>query len=67
MDVPTIHPGYVDGCSTLDICSDNSHRDGVDIGHGPVTPNRREVMTALILIAVIIIGNLGGIWLASTF
>ena len=39
----------------------NSHR------HTAMTPNRTEVMTALILIAVIIIGNLGGIWLASTF
>ena len=27
MDVPTIHQGYVDGCSTLDLCSRNSGGD----------------------------------------
>jgi len=67
VDVLTIHPGYVDGCHALDICSDNSHRDGVDIGDGPVMPNRREIITALILMAIIVMGNMGGLWLAGSF
>ena len=28
-------------------------------------PNRTEVITALILIAIIVIGNLGGLWMAG--
>ena len=34
MDVLTIHPGYVGGYDPMDICSDNSHRDGADTGDG---------------------------------
>ena len=65
MDVPTIHPGYVDGRITLDICSDNSHRDGADTGHGHMMDTRLWI-TALIIVAVILIGNLGGIlWVLS--
>ena len=28
-------------------------------------PNRTEIITALILIAIILIGNMGGLWLAG--
>ena len=51
----------------MDICSDNSRGDGVDIGDGPVMPNRRELITALILMAIIVMGNMGGLWLAGSF
>ena len=67
MDVPTIPQRHLGGQPALDICSDNSHRDGVDIGDGPVMPNRREIMTALILMAIIVMGNMGGLWLAGSF
>ena len=29
-------------------------------------PNRTEVITALILMAIIVIGNMGGLWLAGS-
>jgi len=65
VDVLTIHQGYVDGCDAVDICSDNSHRDGVDIGDGPVMDTRLWIW-AVIMVAVILIGNLGGIlWVLS--
>ena len=34
MDVPTIPERYVVRDPAMDICSDNSHRDGADTGHG---------------------------------
>ena len=65
MDVPTIHQRHVDGCDAVDICSDNSHRDGADTGHGHMMDTRLWI-TALIIVAVILIGNLGGIlWVLS--
>ena len=32
---------------------------------GELMPNRTEIITALILIAIILIGNMGGLWLAG--
>ena len=69
MDVPTIPERYVVRDPAMDICSFNRHRDCFDTEHGhrhtTMTPNRREVIVAVILIAVIIVGNLGGLWLAE--
>jgi hypothetical protein len=52
----------------MDICSDNSHRDGVDTvdRHRDPTMNRQQWIASLIIIALILIGNLGGIlWALS--
>ena len=32
---------------------------------GLMMPNRTEIITALILIAIILIGNMGGLWMAG--
>ena len=49
MDVPTIHPGYVDGCSTLDLCSDDSRGDGADT----VNSHRHGAMIEILVFATI--------------
>jgi len=49
----------------MDICSDNSHRDGADTEHGHMMSTRTLVI-AMIILTVILVGNLGGIlWALS--
>ena len=58
MDGITIHPRYVGGCHTVDICSYNSHGDGVDIGDGHMTPNGYELtmaLTGIVLVSLIVV------------
>ena len=59
MDVLTIHPGYVDGCHALDICSDNSHRDGVDIGDGIIVGLELLVFAVVFTLIVLLTGGPG--------
>ena len=49
----------------LDICGADSGGVSGDTEWSPVMPNRTEIITALILIAIILIGNMGGLWLAG--
>jgi len=67
VDVPTIHPGHLAGCGTMDICSDNSRGDGADTldsdRHTAMT--RDQWIQGMIILAVIVIGNLGGLWLVG--
>ena len=66
MDVPAIHQGHLAGCGTVDICS-RDNGDGVaDIGHGLMMDTRLWIV-ALIVLAVILTANLGGLWLVSTW
>ena len=57
------------GCDALDLGV--GHCRGADMGlgmgHGPADMRRAQWMAAVIIIAVIIMGNLGGVWLALTF
>jgi hypothetical protein len=55
----------VDGCDAVDICSDNSHRDGADTGHGHMM-STKTLIWALAIVALIFIANLGALWLVST-
>ena len=66
MDVPTVHKRYVDGRPALDLCSDNNGGGVADNEHGHMM-NKRVWIAAVIIVAAIVIGNLGGLWLASTF
>ena len=38
---------------------------GLDMGHGPADMNRQTVIVSMVIIAVILISNLGAIWLLS--
>ena len=62
MDVSTVHQGHLAGCDTMDICSFNRHRDGVDIGDRGM---RENIIAGIIILTIIILGNLGGLWLVG--
>ena len=50
----------------MDICSDNNGVGVADIGHGHMMDTRLWI-AALIILAVILTVNLGGLWLVSTW
>ena len=63
MDVPTIPERYVVRQPALDICSDDhDHRAGDTFNcHRNTAMNREQIIIAGVLLAIILIGNLGGI------
>ena len=64
MDGITIHPRYVGRHDPMDICSGHSLTDVDHIGGG--TMSREQWIASAIILAVILIGNLGGlIWASS--
>ena len=65
MDVPTVHERYVDGRPALDLCSDNNGGGVADNEYRGMM-NTRLWIWALVILAFILVGNLGGLWLAST-
>ena len=60
MDFPTIHQGHLAGCTTMDICSFNCRGDGADIGDCHM---RDHIWATIIILTIILVGNLGGLWL----
>ena len=46
----------------MDICSFNRGRDGADIGDGHM---RANIVAGIIILTIIVIGNLGGLWLVG--
>ena len=62
MDVSTVHQGHLAGCHTMDICSFNRRHDGADIGDCRM---RENIIAGIIILAIIILGNLGGLWLVG--
>ena len=46
----------------MDICSFNRHRDGADIGDCRM---RENIIAGIIILTIIILGNLGGLWLVG--
>ena len=64
MDGFTIHQRYVGRHDPMDICSGHSLTDVDHIGGG--TMSREQWIASAIILAVILIGNLGGlIWASS--
>ena len=64
MDGFTIHPRYVGRFNPMDICSGHSLTDVDHIGGG--TMSREQWIASAVILAVILIGNLGGlIWASS--
>ena len=64
MDGFTIHPRYVGRHDPMDICSGHSLTDVDHIGGG--TMSREQWIASAVILAVILIGNLGGlIWASS--
>ena len=64
MDGITIHPRYVGRLDPMDICSGHSLTD-VDCVSGG-TMSREQWIASAVILAVILIGNLGGlIWASS--
>ena len=65
MDVPAIHQRHLLGRGAVHICGRHNGDRVADIGHGGMMDTRLWI-TALIIVAVILIGNLGGmIWVSS--
>ena len=46
----------------MDICSFNRHRDDADIGDRGM---RENIIAGIIILTIIILGNLGGLWLVG--
>ena len=68
MDVPAIHQRHVDGCGTIHICDHDSGGDRADTEHGHRDPTmKRTIGVVIIIIALIVIGNLGGLWWVSNW
>ena len=64
MDGITIHPRYVGRHDPVDICRRHSWVDVDHIGGG--TMSREQWIASAVILAVILIGNLGGlIWASS--
>ena len=55
------------GCDALDPGVGHCHGAdmGLGMGHGPADMNRQTVIVSMVIIAVILISNLGAIWLLS--
>ncbi len=55
--------GWRDECQVFDICSYRDGSGAPDTEHGDRDPamNREQITIALILLALVLIGNLGGL------
>jgi len=67
VDVPAIHQRHVDGCGTIHICDHDSGGDRADTEHGDRDPAMKTIGVVIIIVALIVIGNLGGLWWVSNW
>ena len=62
MDVATVHQRHLARRHTMDICSVNRGDRVADLGHSHM---RANIVAGIVILTMIVIGNLGGLWLVG--